>query len=100
MRLYKFQFQNVNIFSWSGIWKTISIFCWRPWKSVTGNISGGEYYIQSERAMEAMETLDKTFSREQRELFQDYEEKQNAADDMRGRALTRQIFLLAKEIYR
>ena len=61
---------------------------------------GWEYYIQSKRAMEAMETLDKTFSREQRELFQDYEEKQNAADDMRGRALTRQIFLLAREIYR
>ena len=61
---------------------------------------GWEYFAQTEQAMEAMETLDKTFSREQRELFQDYEEKQNAADDMRGRALTRQIFLLAKEIYR
>lgn len=61
---------------------------------------GWEYYAQTEQAMEAMETLEKTFSREQRELFQDYEEKQNAADDMRGRALTRQIFLLAKNIYR
>jgi len=34
---------------------------------------GWEYFVQSERAMEAMETLEKTFSREQRELFRDYE---------------------------
>ena len=61
---------------------------------------GWEYFIQSEQAMEAMETLDKTFSPDQKKLFQDYEEKQNAADDTRGKALTRQLFLLAKEIYR
>ena len=60
----------------------------------------GEYFAQSAQAMEAMETLERTFSQEQKELFQDYEEKQNAADDTRGRALTRQAFLLAKEIYR
>lgn len=59
-----------------------------------------EYYIQLERAMEAMEALNKTFSPEQKKLFQDYEEQQNAADDTRGKAITRQIFLLAREIYR
>lgn len=64
---------------------------------------GGAYFAQSAQAMEAMEameTLEKTFSHEQKALFQDYEEKQNAADDTRGRALTRQAFLLAREIYR
>ena len=60
----------------------------------------GEYFVQSAQAMEAMETLEKTFSHEQRILFQDYEEKQNVADDTRVRALTRQAFLLAKKIYR
>ena len=61
---------------------------------------GWEYFIQSERAMEAMETLELTFSHEQKELFRDYEEKQTAANNTRGKALNRQIFLLAKEIYR
>nr|WP_326127622.1 hypothetical protein [uncultured Oscillibacter sp.] len=61
---------------------------------------GGEYFAQSGQAMEAMETLDKTFSREQKKLFQDYEEKQNAVDSTGRMALARQAFLLAKEIYR
>ena len=61
---------------------------------------GWEYYMQSERAMEAMEALERTFSHEQKELFRDYEEKQTAADGTRGKALSRQIFLLAREIYR
>ena len=60
----------------------------------------GEYYMQSERAMEAWERLDETFSDQQKELFRAYEEKQNAANAIRGRTLSRQIFLLAKEIYR
>ena len=60
---------------------------------------GWEYFTQSEQAMEAMETLEKTFSPDQKKLFQDYEEKQNAADDTRGKVLARQLFLLAKEIY-
>ena len=40
-----------------------------------------EYFMQSERAMEAMKALEKTFSHEQKELFQDYEVKQTALDD-------------------
>lgn len=58
---------------------------------------GGEYFAQSGQAME---TLDKTFSREQKKLFQDYEEKQNAADSTGRMALARQAFLLAREIFR
>ncbi len=61
---------------------------------------GWEYFTQMEQAMEAMDTLEKTLSHEQKKLFQDYEEKQNAADDIRGRALTRRLFLLAREVYR
>ena len=61
---------------------------------------GWEYFVQSERAMEAMETLEKTFSREQRELFRDYEDKQSTLDNTGRMALARQAFLLAKEIYR
>ena len=61
---------------------------------------GWEYFVQSERAMEAMETLEKTFSREQRELFRDYEDKQSTLDNTGRMALARRAFLLAKEIYR
>ena len=61
---------------------------------------GWEYFVQSERAMEAMETLEKTFSREQRELFRDYEDKQSTLDNTGRMALARRGFLLAKEIYR
>ena len=61
---------------------------------------GWEYFVQSKRAMEAMETLSQTFSREQRKLFQDYEEEQTALDATGRMALARQTFLLAKEIYR
>ena len=61
---------------------------------------GWEYCVQSERAMEAMETLEKTFSREQRELFRDYEDKQSTLDNTGRMALARRAFLLAKEIYR
>ena len=61
---------------------------------------GWEYFVQSERAMEAMETLEKTFSREQRELFRDYEDKQSTLENTGRMALARRAFLLAKEIYR
>ena len=61
---------------------------------------GWEYFVQSERAMEAMETLEKTFSREQRERFRDYEDKQSTLDNTGRMALARRAFLLAKEIYR
>ena len=61
---------------------------------------GWGYFVQSERAMEAMETLEKTFSREQRELFRDYEDKQSTLDNTGRMALARRAFLLAKEIYR
>ena len=61
---------------------------------------GWEYFVQSERAREAMETLEKTFSREQRELFRDYEDKQSTLDNTGRMALARRAFLLAKEIYR
>ena len=61
---------------------------------------GWEYFVQSERAMEAMETLEKTFSREQRELFRDYEDKQGTLNNTGRMALARRAFLLAKEIYR
>ena len=61
---------------------------------------GWKYFVQSDQVMEAMETLDKTFSHEQRKLFQDYEDKQTALDATGRMALARQAFLLAKEIYR
>lgn len=61
---------------------------------------GWDYFAQSDWAMEAMETLNQTLSHEQRELFRDYEEKQNAADSTGRMAFARQAFLLAKEIYR
>lgn len=59
---------------------------------------GWEYFVQSERAMEALEALNKTLSSEQRR--QKYEEKHTAANDIRETALARRIFLLAREIYR
>ena len=59
-----------------------------------------EYFMQSERAMEAMKALEKTFSHEQKELFQDYEVKQTALDDTARRTFARRAFLLAKEFYR
>ena len=59
-----------------------------------------EYFMQSERAMEAMKALEKTFSHEQKELFQDYEVKQTALDDTARMTFARRAFLLAKEFYR
>ena len=59
-----------------------------------------EYFMQSERAMKAMKTLEKTFSHEQRELFRDYEDKQTTLDGTGRMALARRAFLLAKEFYR
>ena len=56
--------------------------------------------MQSEQAMKAMKTLEKTFSHEQRELFRDYEDKQTTLDGTGRMALARRAFLLAKEIYR
>ena len=56
--------------------------------------------MQSERAMEAMKALEKTFSHEQKELFQDYEDKQTALDDTARMTFARRAFLLAKEFYR
>ena len=61
---------------------------------------GWEYFMQSELAMKAMKTLEKTFSHEQRELFRDYEDKQTTLDGTGRMALARRAFLLAKEIYR
>ena len=61
---------------------------------------GWEYFIQSERAMEAMKALEKTFSHEQKELFQDYEDKHTALDDTARMTFARRAFLLAKELYR
>lgn len=61
---------------------------------------GWEYFVQSEQAMEALETLNKTLSHEQRKLFEDYEDKQTALEATGRMALARQAFLLAKEIYR
>ena len=61
---------------------------------------GWEYFMQSERAMKAMKTLEKTFSHEQRELFRDYEDNQTTLDGTGRMALARRAFLLAKEIYR
>ena len=61
---------------------------------------GWEYFMQSEQAMEAMKTLEKTFSHEQKELFQDYEDKQTALDDTARMTFARRAFLLAKEFYR
>ena len=70
------------------------------WEECDREYLGWEYYMQSERAMEAWERLDETFSDQQKELFRAYEEKQNAANAIRGRTLSRQILLLAREIYR
>ena len=61
---------------------------------------GWEYIMQSEWAMKAMKTLEKTFSHEQWELFRDYEDKQTTLDGTGRMALARRAFLLAKEIYR
>ena len=60
---------------------------------------GWEYFIQSERVMEAIEALHKTLSCEQKKLFRDYEERQTAVDAAGRMALARQAFLLAKELY-
>ena len=61
---------------------------------------GWEYFVQSYRAMEAMEALHQTLSQEQKKLFEDYEDKQTAAYDTDRMALARQAFLLAREIFR
>lgn len=61
---------------------------------------GWEYFVQSERAMEALEALNKTLSPVQKRLFEKYEEKHTAANDARETALARRLFLLAREIYR
>lgn len=61
---------------------------------------GWEDFLRSERAAEAAEALDQTFSDEQRGLFQEYEDRRAAAENGYRTALARQAFLLAREIYR
>ncbi len=59
-----------------------------------------EYYFQKDQEDRAMEALLETLTEEQRTLFLRYEEHRNAAGVFYNSCMTRQAFLLAREIFR
>ncbi len=60
----------------------------------------GDYFLAKARLDNAEEALQKTLSESQIKLFLSYEEHRNAVAVYREACMTRQAFLLAKEIYR
>lgn len=59
-----------------------------------------DYYIQQNREREAQESLLATLDGAQKKLYLAYEEAHNRADNLYEDTLLRQIFLLAREVYR
>ena len=59
----------------------------------------GEFYLQSARERHAEEALTAALSDAQIDLYLAYESAQNAAAEIYTKAVARQAFLLAKEIY-
>ena len=59
----------------------------------------GEFYLQSAREKHAEEALTAALSDAQIDLYLAYESAQNAAAEIYTKAVARQAFLLAKEIY-
>lgn len=59
-----------------------------------------EYFRIQARAYRAYDALQATFSEKQQELFLNYEAVHNEAADLSEEAYARQVFLLAKAIFR
>lgn len=64
------------------------------------DLLGGEYFLQKAREDYAEQALLDTLTEEQQKLFLIYEEQRNAASVFRESGMTRQAFLLAREIFR
>ena len=61
---------------------------------------GREYFLQKARADRVAEVFLDTLTEKQHALFLVYEEQRNAAEAFRESCMTRQAFLLAREIFR
>lgn len=64
------------------------------------DLLGGKYYLQKARADRAAEAFLDTLTAGQHKLFLIYGEERNAAAAVRESCMTRQVFLLAREIFR
>lgn len=61
---------------------------------------GREYFLQKAQKDRAAKALLDTLTEEQRALFLVYEEQRNTAEVLREEGINRQVFLLAREIFR
>ena len=60
----------------------------------------GAYFLEEQQRKQAAQALIDTLSESQMDLFLSYEERQNAVAVLREESMTRQAFLLAREMYR